>query len=138
MKEMLEEDDRTGGKVLARDFIEHQTEGFEAFAQDIRNESWDRIVESSGISRDLIHQAAQIAIKSERMICSWAMGITQHKNGVGECAEHRELRAAARADRAQGRWCLPGSRPQQCSGRSHGWHLGENEQGVYGGARQGI
>ncbi len=82
MKEMLEEDDRTGGKVLARDFIEHQTEGFEAFAQDIRNESWDRIVESSGISRDLIHQAAQIAIKSERMICSWAMGITQHKNGV--------------------------------------------------------
>jgi molybdopterin-dependent oxidoreductase alpha subunit len=82
MKEMLEEDQRGGGKVLAHDFIQHHTEGFEAFAQDIRNESWERIVEQSGVSRELIHQAAQVAISSKRMICSWAMGITQHRNGV--------------------------------------------------------
>jgi molybdopterin-dependent oxidoreductase alpha subunit len=82
MKEMLEEDDRTGGSVLAHDFIEHHTEGFAAFAQDVRDESWDRIIQNSGISRDLIKQAAQIAMACERMICSWAMGITQHQNGV--------------------------------------------------------
>ncbi len=82
MKEMLEEDQRRGGGVLDRDFITQRTEGFEAFADDLRRESWDRIVEQSGISRDLIREAAQIAITSERMICSWAMGITQHKNGV--------------------------------------------------------
>ena len=82
MKEMLEEDDRTGGKVLAHDFIDHHTEGFDEFARDIRAESWDRIVHDGGISRDLIHQAAKIAMESERMICSWAMGITQHRNGV--------------------------------------------------------
>jgi molybdopterin-dependent oxidoreductase alpha subunit len=82
MKEMLEEDERTGGKVLAHDFIEQQTEGFEAFAADLRQESWDRIVKQSGLSREQIREAAEIAIKSERMICSWAMGITQHKNGV--------------------------------------------------------
>ena len=83
MKEMLEEDERTGGKVLAHDFIEHHTTGFAAFARDIREESWDRILASSGISRDLIREAAQIAMTSQRMICSWAMGITQHRNGVG-------------------------------------------------------
>ncbi len=82
MKEMLEEDRRTGGKVLARDFIEHQTQGFEAFAADLQQESWETIVESSGLTREQIREAAQIAIKSERVICSWAMGITQHKNGV--------------------------------------------------------
>jgi molybdopterin-dependent oxidoreductase alpha subunit len=82
MKEMLEEDQRAGGKALAHDFIDRHTEGFDAFAQDLHQERWDRIVLSSGISRDLIHQAAQIAIASQRMICSWAMGITQHKNGV--------------------------------------------------------
>ncbi|HEY7116249.1 MAG TPA: FdhF/YdeP family oxidoreductase, partial [Tepidisphaeraceae bacterium] len=82
MKEMLEEDQRTGGKVLAHDFIEHHTEGFEALAEDLRRESWDRIVLSSGISRDQIRQAARIAMDADRMICSWAMGITQHKNGV--------------------------------------------------------
>ncbi|HWD92625.1 MAG TPA: FdhF/YdeP family oxidoreductase [Verrucomicrobiae bacterium] len=82
MKEMLDEDDRTGGKVLAHDFIAHHTEGFEAFAEDIRRESWERIVKGSGLTREQIREAARIAIESERMICSWAMGITQHKNGV--------------------------------------------------------
>ncbi len=82
MKEMLEADDRRGGKVLSHDFIEHHTEGFAAFADDIRQESWERIVRNSGVSREQIKEAAQIAIESERMICSWAMGITQHKNGV--------------------------------------------------------
>ena len=82
MKEMLEEDDRTAGAILAHDFIEHYTEGFDEFARDIRAESWDRLLASSGLSRDLIRQAARIAMESERMICSWAMGITQHRNGV--------------------------------------------------------
>jgi molybdopterin-dependent oxidoreductase alpha subunit len=83
MKEMLEEDERTGGKILAHDFIEQNTEGFAEFAADLRGESWDRIVAQSGVSRELIREAAEVAIKSERMICTWAMGITQHKNGVG-------------------------------------------------------
>jgi molybdopterin-dependent oxidoreductase alpha subunit len=81
MKEMLEEEQRTGN-VLAHDFIEHHTEGFEAFAQDIHNTSWDEIVANGGVSRELIREAARIAMASERMICCWAMGITQHKNGV--------------------------------------------------------
>jgi len=82
MKEMLAEDERTGGRILAHDFIEHHTEGFAEFARDIRAERWDEIVKSSGVSRELIREAAEVAMKSERMICSWAMGITQHENGV--------------------------------------------------------
>jgi molybdopterin-dependent oxidoreductase alpha subunit len=82
MKEMLDEDERTGGKILAHDFIEHHTEGFDAFAADIKAESWERIVDESGVSREQIREAAEIAMHSERMICSWAMGITQHKSGV--------------------------------------------------------
>ena len=82
MKEMLDEDRRRGGTVLAHDFIRQQTEGFEALRADLERESWADIVQNSGVSRELIQQAAEIAISAERMICSWAMGITQHKNGV--------------------------------------------------------
>ena len=82
MKEMLEEDRRSGGKILAHDFIREQTEGFEALSADLDAESWTEIVAGSGCSRELIRQAAEIAIRSEHMICCWAMGITQHKNGV--------------------------------------------------------
>ncbi|HVR62251.1 MAG TPA: FdhF/YdeP family oxidoreductase, partial [Polyangia bacterium] len=82
MKEMLEEDRRAGGRVLAHDFITDHTEGFAAFAADLEAESWDALTASSGVSRELIQQAAAIAAASERMICCWAMGITQHENGV--------------------------------------------------------
>jgi molybdopterin-dependent oxidoreductase alpha subunit len=82
MKEMLEADRRSGGRVLAHDFIRDHTEGFDAFARDLENESWDALVAASGVSRAHLRRAAEIATGAERMICSWAMGITQHKNGV--------------------------------------------------------
>ena len=82
MKEMLDEDRRSGGRVLAHDFIAHHTEHFDELRADLDRETWPRIVESSGVSRELIRKAAEIAMAAEHMICCWAMGITQHKNGV--------------------------------------------------------
>src|SRR6185295_15219165 len=79
MKQMLEID-KSGRKVLARDFIAQKTEGFDHFAEDLEGENWEKILAASGVSRELIRQAAEIAALSERMICCWAMGITQHKN----------------------------------------------------------
>jgi molybdopterin-dependent oxidoreductase alpha subunit len=82
MKEMLLADRESGGKVLAHDFIAHHTEGFAALERDLDAESWERIVRESGVSRELIRQASDIAVSSERSIFCWAMGITQHRNGV--------------------------------------------------------
>jgi molybdopterin-dependent oxidoreductase alpha subunit len=82
MKELLEEDRRTGGAVLTHDFIDHHTEGFQALETDLAAEDWATIVLESGVSRALIREAAEILIASERSIFCWAMGITQHENGV--------------------------------------------------------
>jgi molybdopterin-dependent oxidoreductase alpha subunit len=82
MKELLDADRQSGGQVLAHDFIAHHTEHFDELVRDLDGESWEAIVESSGVCRDLIREAADIARASERMICCWAMGITQHQNGV--------------------------------------------------------
>jgi molybdopterin-dependent oxidoreductase alpha subunit len=82
MKQMLEQDHHAAGALLAHDFINARTENFAALAADLAAESWEAILAGSGVSRDLINQAAQIALDSQRMICSWAMGITQHENGV--------------------------------------------------------
>ncbi|MES1172147.1 MAG: FdhF/YdeP family oxidoreductase [Bacteroidota bacterium] len=82
MKEMLERDRLSGGKLFAHDFIAHHTQGFDALAADLDATPWEAIVAASGVSRPLIGEAAEIALASERMICCWAMGITQHKNGV--------------------------------------------------------
>jgi molybdopterin-dependent oxidoreductase alpha subunit len=82
MKEMLEADRAAGGKLLAHDFIQHQTEGFDQLVRDLDATSWESIVRESGVPRGLIAEGAKIALASKRMICCWAMGITQHENGV--------------------------------------------------------
>ncbi len=87
MKEMLEEEDRRPGEIFDRGFIEENTEGFEAFVEDLRAVEWEEILECSGIDRASIRAAAEIAMEAERLICCWAMGLTQHKNGVANIQE---------------------------------------------------
>jgi len=82
MKEMIEKDRAAGGGLLAHDFIADQTEGFDALVRDIDATSWDEIVKESGVTREQIAEGAAIALASERMMCCWAMGITQHGSGV--------------------------------------------------------
>jgi molybdopterin-dependent oxidoreductase alpha subunit len=83
MKEMVEEDERTGGKVLDHAFLREKTDGLDALLADLKATSWDEIVNAAGVSRDLIRQAARVAMDAKAMITCWAMGLTQHRNGVG-------------------------------------------------------
>ncbi|BDI32632.1 hypothetical protein CCAX7_46830 [Capsulimonas corticalis] len=87
IKEMLEAEERRPGTVIDHEFIAAHTSGYEEFAVDILAESWDTIVEQSGVGRDQIREAAEIAMRAERMICCWAMGLTQHKNAVANIQE---------------------------------------------------
>jgi molybdopterin-dependent oxidoreductase alpha subunit len=86
-RRMVEQEQRRPGGVLDRSFIEENTQGFGAYAAALREVSWESIVEESGVSRELIEQAADIAIASKATICCWAMGLTQHRNAVGTIQE---------------------------------------------------
>ncbi|HEY9783606.1 MAG TPA: FdhF/YdeP family oxidoreductase [Leptolyngbyaceae cyanobacterium] len=87
MKEMLLEESRRPGQVLDRDFIDHHTAGYEEFVADLKAQSCDKIVETSGIKREQIRQAAEIMIHSQRTITCWCMGLTQNKNAVSAIEE---------------------------------------------------
>jgi len=87
MKEMLEEEDRRPGAALDRQFIDQYTTGFEEFAAHVCVTPWDQILEISGLTREQIRTAAEIAMRAKRIICCWAMGLTQHKNAVATIQE---------------------------------------------------
>lgn len=87
MKEMLAAEERKPGSVVDRAFIEQYTVGFDAFITHLRATAWDDIIESSGLSREQIGAAARIAMGCKRIICCWAMGLTQHKNAVATIQE---------------------------------------------------
>ena len=86
-KEMLEAEERNPGSVLAREFIAQKTSGFDEYTGAIRRQSWDRIIQLSGLSREQIRQAAELAMRSKAIICCWAMGLTQHRNAVATIQE---------------------------------------------------
>src|SRR5258705_7819355 len=69
-------------RVLDIEFIAGHTVGFDAFAEDLRAESWDAIVAESGVPKDEVLQLADIYARGRAVISTWGMGLTQHKNSV--------------------------------------------------------
>ncbi|MBV9128593.1 MAG: FdhF/YdeP family oxidoreductase [Verrucomicrobia bacterium] len=87
MKEMLAAEEARPGSVFDHDFIKNFTVGYEEFLADLRAASWDDILQSSGLTRAQIREAAEIALRSKKTIACWAMGLTQHRNAVGTIQE---------------------------------------------------
>ncbi|MDB5990807.1 MAG: CbbBc protein [Herbaspirillum sp.] len=69
-------------RVLDVRFIEQHTSGFDAFADDLRRESWDLLIQESGVAREQIEQLTQVYVNGKAVIATWGMGLTQHKNSV--------------------------------------------------------
>jgi molybdopterin-dependent oxidoreductase alpha subunit len=86
-KELLEAEARRPGTVVDRAFVEDKTLGFEAYAEHLGRVSWEDVVEQSGVAREQIRAAAEILMESPRTIFCWAMGLTQHRNAVGNVQE---------------------------------------------------
>lgn len=87
MKEMLEVEDKQPGRIFDLPFIREHTVGFDDFIAHLRETPWEDILAGSGLSREQLRMAADIAMESKRIICCWAMGLTQHKNAVATIQE---------------------------------------------------
>lgn len=81
------EDRSAPGAVLDRDFIRTYTSGFEEFIQNVKTTEWRQIEEQSGIARDRIVEVGEMAATARSTIVCWAMGLTQHRNGVENIRE---------------------------------------------------
>jgi len=86
-KQLLEEAAKRPGEVLNQAFIADRTHGFEEFRRACEAESWDAIIEQSGIAREQIIEIAGIILRSKAMIACWAMGLTQQKHAVATIQE---------------------------------------------------
>ncbi|MFA6125718.1 MAG: FdhF/YdeP family oxidoreductase [Bacteroidales bacterium] len=81
VKAALEEEDRTGG-ILDKVFIEKFTGGFKEYRETVSETTWEEIVAASGVEKSKIIEAASIYWKVDRVIASWCLGITHHRNSV--------------------------------------------------------
>ena len=63
-------------------FISQKTKSYNDFAESLEDIDWNRIETDSGIAKDEIIELSEIITKSKSIISCWAMGLTQHRNGV--------------------------------------------------------
>ncbi len=85
MKIQLENDS------LDKEFIKNSTTGFNDLVTNVENTSWSQIETDSGLERAKIELAGQMLSKSKATIACWAMGLTQHRNGVAVIQEVTNL-----------------------------------------------
>jgi formate dehydrogenase major subunit len=73
--------------VLDHGFLKQHTSGLAAYRAAVETTSWDEIEHQSGLTRAELEHLAEIYISSERAICTWAMGVTQHRHSVATIRE---------------------------------------------------
>jgi len=84
---LLYQKEEETGNVFDKDFIEKNTEGFDDFLKMLKKQDVNELSEASGISFKQIQEAADLLVDKTKIITCWAMGITQHKNGVENIKE---------------------------------------------------
>ncbi|WP_299492384.1 FdhF/YdeP family oxidoreductase [uncultured Shewanella sp.] len=73
--------------VFDEAFLAQHCEGLNNYIQQVETTSWEKIEAQSGLTYAQIEQAAKVHLNSKRVICTWAMGITQHKHSVATIHE---------------------------------------------------
>lgn len=109
--------------ALDHDFIERHTTGFEAWAETARALDWDLVLRATGLSREQIEAAARMFAESDATTICWAMGITQHRNGVATVKEISNLAFL------QGNIGKPGA--GLCPVRGHSNVQGDRTMGIW-------
>ena len=77
--------------ALDHQFIKQSTSGFENVVDNVNSTTWDQIEKDTGLNRLQIETAGRILAKSNASIACWAMGLTQHRNGVAVIQEVTNL-----------------------------------------------
>jgi len=80
-----------GENVLDDSFISSYTRGFKALQEDLQNYQIGDLIARTGVDPESVRRGADWLATSKNIIICWAMGITQHQNGVATIREYVNL-----------------------------------------------
>lgn len=83
--------DAEKGSVFDHDFINRHTNGYTTFIEDINAYNEKELLRLCGVSEQKIDDTVRLLASKSKIIVCWAMGLTQHKNGVENIREYVNL-----------------------------------------------
>ncbi|MEM9078520.1 MAG: FdhF/YdeP family oxidoreductase [Bacteroidota bacterium] len=91
LKKLIQIDKEQNGNVFDHSFIEKYTEGYEALIADLKSYDENLLLEQAGVDESQVDATVELLSKKSKIIVCWAMGLTQHKNGVENIREFVNL-----------------------------------------------
>jgi molybdopterin-dependent oxidoreductase alpha subunit len=86
-KLLYEAEMESPGSVFDREFIKNKTVGFKEFIDHLKEYDPEMLAQECGVPLSQIKEAAELLKNKKKIIICWAMGITQHVNGVDTIKE---------------------------------------------------
>ncbi|MDB5155755.1 MAG: oxidoreductase alpha (molybdopterin) subunit [Mucilaginibacter sp.] len=86
-KLLYEAEIKDPGKVFDHEFIKYNTVGYTEILHQLKAYNIDELAAAAGVPVKQIREAADMLKDKKRIIICWAMGITQHENGVATINE---------------------------------------------------
>ena len=86
-KRVFEAEEKNPGTVLDHDFLEKHCEGLEYLKDHLAHLDDNEVLEATGLRTEEIDELADRYLRAEKVIITWAMGITQQKKGVATIKE---------------------------------------------------
>ncbi len=73
--------------VFDHDFINTYVQGYNELLEDINSYDEKDLLEKCGVLEEKVNQTVALLAKKSKIVVCWAMGLTQHKNGVENIRE---------------------------------------------------
>ncbi|MCL4109250.1 UNVERIFIED_CONTAM: hypothetical protein GTU68_063018 [Idotea baltica] len=84
---LWEKEQKEPGTIFDHDFITEYTAGYADFLTHLKTHDLTTCIKQSGVDEGLVREAAEMISKRKKIIICWAMGLTQHENGVQNIRE---------------------------------------------------
>jgi molybdopterin-dependent oxidoreductase alpha subunit len=123
MRLMLAKEDERPGSAFDHDFIREHTHGYEAFVVDLRKVDAEEMARTCAVPLADLQATADAVCSTDRIIVTWAMGLTQHVNAVANIHQVVALLLL------RGAFGKPGA--GACPVRGHSNVQGDRTMGIY-------
>ena len=91
MKHWFDLEEQNEGSAINHEFVNEHVNNYDDLKENVQSQSWDEIVQSSGIGKEQIIELSNSLAKAKTGVMVWALGLTMHKHATDNISQVSNL-----------------------------------------------
>ncbi len=91
MKHWFDLEEQNEGAAINHEFVNEHVNHYEDLKENVQSQSWEEIVQSSGIDKERIIELSNSLAKAKTGVMVWALGLTMHKHATDNISQVSNL-----------------------------------------------